>query len=166
MVGHPVKKLRFEELSDTEKGYLIGFFIGDGYCYYSEKDRHYMVEFHFNSIRDIQISNHVKSILRKLGTKYFDHIDKRFNSLRIRVNSKELFNFVKLKTIEFNKSKLVSKNYKLGLISGFIDADGYVTRGTIQLTQKNKKTILKFIRIFPWITNNKRHHSVNFTISK
>jgi len=40
-------------LDDKEVGYLIGFFIGDGYSYIH--NRHYVVEFYFNSINDKQI---------------------------------------------------------------------------------------------------------------
>ena len=35
----------------------------------------------------------------------------------------------------------------LGLLSGFIDAEGYVKNGEILLTQKDKKIIMKFVKI-------------------
>ena len=55
--------------------------------------------------------------------------------------------FIQNKITEFKNMKRTSNLYKLGLISGFIDADGYVKHGEILLTQKNKNIIFNFIKI-------------------
>lgn len=142
-----MNRINLENIEEKEIGYLIGFFVGDGYRYYSKKDRHYMVEFCFNSLTDNKVAEIIGIILNQMGMKYFIKKDKRFNHFKIRVNSKKLMEFVENKLIEFEKSHFPSKDYKLGLISGFIDADGYVKHGELLLTQKNKETIMKFIKI-------------------
>ncbi len=42
-------KISLDKLTDSEKGYLMGFFLGDGYSYYDKKYRHYVVEFYLHS---------------------------------------------------------------------------------------------------------------------
>jgi len=106
-------------LDDKEVGYLIGFFIGDGYSYIH--NRHYVVEFYFNSINDKQIINYIKYLLEKIGLNPFKVKDKRFNSLRIKVNSKKFWFLVKRKIVKLNQIK--NKNYLIGFISGFIDSE-------------------------------------------
>ncbi len=127
-------------VKDKERGYLLGLFVGDGYMNYNKKDRHYRVEFHLNSLRDREIANKLCGILKKLGLNHFIFKDKRFNSVRIRVNSKPMMNFIE-KSVSALYSKKLSTNYKLGFLSGFIDAEGYVNNGEILLTQKEKKTL-------------------------
>ncbi|MBS3053559.1 MAG: hypothetical protein J4469_03580 [Candidatus Aenigmarchaeota archaeon] len=138
---------KFENLTEKEIGYFIGFFIGDGYCYHSKNDRHYMVELYFNSQSDNEISKKLCNILSKLSLKHFRIVDKRSNSFRIKTNSKKLMKFIEISVKNFRKSNENSIDYRLGLISGFIDADGYVKHGEIQLTQKNKITLFNILRL-------------------
>lgn len=44
-------------ISQKKLGYLVGFFIGDGYSNYNKKNRHYNVEFYFNSLRDKEMGS-------------------------------------------------------------------------------------------------------------
>jgi len=45
----------FKNLKEEEKGYLLGFFEGEGYKYHDKKNRHYYVEFSLNSKKDKEI---------------------------------------------------------------------------------------------------------------
>ena len=95
---------KFENLTEKEIGYFIGFFIGDGYCYHSKNDRHYMVELYFNSQSDNEISKKLCNILSKLSLKHFRIVDKRSNSFRIKTNSKKLMKFIEISVKNFRKS--------------------------------------------------------------
>lgn len=139
-------EINLENLSQKETGYLAGFFIGDGYANYSKKDRHYHVEFHFNSIRDAPAVHYVSNLLKTVGLKCFLYKDKRYNAIRVRVNSRNLMYFIQ-KEIDGLMNAKLNKEYALGLISGFIDAEGYVGNGEILLTQKDKETLKLFKKI-------------------
>lgn len=139
-------EINLKNLSQKEIGYLVGFFIGDGYANYNKKDRHYHVEFHFNSIRDALAIHYVSKLLKAIGLRYFLHNDKRYNATRVRVNSRNLMGFLQKETDGITKAKL-DKDYSLGMLSGFIDAEGYVGNGEIVLTQKDKETLELFKKI-------------------
>jgi len=133
------------KICEKELGYLIGFFIGDGYSNYNKNDRHYNVEFYFNSVRDKTIINFVIDLLHRLGLNPFRQKDKRYNSIKIKVSSKEFFIFIREiagESVYFTRLTNFSKKYKLGIISGFIDADGYVRKGSICLSQKDKENLI------------------------
>ena len=83
--------MRFENLSEEEKGYLFGLFEGDGYKYYDKKNRHYQVEFYLNSLRDIKIIKMLTILLKRIDINPNIYQDKRYNCKRIRVYSEELF---------------------------------------------------------------------------
>lgn len=131
--------------SQKELGYLVGFFIGDGYSNYNKKNRHYNVEFYFNSLRDVEIIEFVNNLLHKLGFNVCRQKDKRFNCVKLKVSSKVFMEFILFKKNElFVKSirSNLNRDYKLGVISGFIDAEGYVNNGEMQLTQKDKTVLI------------------------
>ncbi|UCD20522.1 MAG: LAGLIDADG family homing endonuclease [archaeon] len=141
--------------SKKEKGYIFGLFAGDGYSYHNKKDRHYTVEFYLNSIRDKDIEKYLVSILKKRG--FIVHLskDKRFNCKRIRVHSKEFFQEIK------DNCCIVTKDYKLGFVSGLIDAEGYVSskKSMITVTNTNKRLLLKLKRFL-------KEFGVNSSIKK
>lgn len=122
---------------------MIGLFIGDGYSNYSKKDRHYVIEFYLNSKRDNDIKKYLTSLLNKMKVNFFIIKDKRFNSNKIKINSKELFNFIEKERKDYNQ-KFKSNEYFMGFLSGFIDAEGYVSNGEILISQKDK-SVLDFI---------------------
>ncbi|MFH0936627.1 MAG: LAGLIDADG family homing endonuclease [Candidatus Woesearchaeota archaeon] len=134
---------RINNITKKELGYIIGLYIGDGYSNYNKNDRHYRVEFHLNSERDKDILDYTKLILSKMGFKFFLLKDKRGNSIKIYVNSKELMLWIN-QEVKLLKDKRLTKDCKLGLLSGFIDAEGWVKKGDIVVTQKNKQIILFF----------------------
>lgn len=138
-----------DNLSSKELGYLIGLFIGDGYSLYSKNDRHYSVEFYLNSIKDKDVIDNVVKLFCQIKLNCLVSKDRRYNVVRIRINSKELMKIFNQKVLEFKENKKLSKDYKLGLISGFIDAEGYVKKGEIVVTQKDKKTLERFKLLVP-----------------
>lgn len=133
-------------ITDKQLGYIVGLFVGDGYSNYNPKDRHYKVEFYLNSLKDKAILDYLCKLLQKLNLKYFISKDKRYNVMRVKINSKEFMNLVLKHEKELTKINPLS-NYAIGLLSGFTDAEGYVKHGEIVLTQRDKKVILIFKRI-------------------
>jgi hypothetical protein len=153
---------RIKNITKQELGYMIGLFIGDGYSNYNKKDRHYRVEFHLNSERDKDILKYINQILEKLQLNYFIKKDKRCNAIKTFVNSKEFMFFINEEVIKI-KNKRLSKDYKLGLLSGFIDAEGYVNKG-ITLAQKDKNTLKFFQNITEQLNiKNRLFHTPNYT---
>jgi hypothetical protein len=136
-----------KELSQKELGYLVGLYLGDGYAYYNKKDRHYTVEFYLNSERDTDIKIYVLGLLKIEGCNVFVRKDSRFNCVRIRIHSKRLYELFTKKTVDFYSKCPADKDNCLGLISGFIDAEGNVGNGNLVVTQKDKKTLEIFERI-------------------
>ncbi len=132
-------------LSNKELGYLVGFFIGDGYSYHSKKDRHYVVEFFLNEKRDKKITFYLIHLLGLLKLRIFKQKDKRYNSIKLKVNSKKIMLFIINEVSKYKKKCLDDRKYALGFVSGFIDAEGYVNNGEIQLTQKDKE-VLQYIK--------------------
>ena len=130
-----------KNLTEKEKGYLFGMFVGDGYKYYHKKSRHYYIEFYLNSIKDKKIINFIVKLLRKINLKPNLYQDKRYNCKRIRVYSKELFNLLH-KDI---KLKNETKELKIGFVSGIIDSEGYYNekKSDITVVNTNKKVLDK-----------------------
>ena len=52
-------------------------------------------------------------MINKIGMKYFIVNDKRFNSFRIKINSKTLMQFVECKLNEFENFENLSNSYKV-----------------------------------------------------
>lgn len=134
-----------KNISQQELGYVVGIFIGDGYAHYDKCNRHHNVDFYLNSIKDGQIIERLFSILTKSGLNVTKRKDKRYNSIRVRVSSKSFMGFMNSKESELSNGGAVqnmSEDYKIGVISGFIDAEGFVGNGEIQLTQRKRETLL------------------------
>ena len=124
--------MQTNKISNTQSGYILGLYFGDGYIHYHKKSRHYTTEFYLNSIKDQDICQLLKEILTKRGHNVFITKDKRGNWLRIKVNSKDLYTYIKsYNPINLEKE---TKSFKLGFVSGFVDAEGYVGNSTINVT--------------------------------
>ena len=131
---------KFVNISEKEKGYLLGLVLGDGYANYNKKDRHYTISFYLNSLKDIDIQEQLLNIINKLNLISKVSKDKRGNVNKIRIYSKILFLYLNEQEIKlYSKIKPVKKEFLIGMISGFIDAEGCVYRGTISIAQKNKR---------------------------
>ncbi len=134
-----MKIVNLKNISSKEKGYLLGLFSGDGYIYHDIKWRHFTVEFFLHSKRDIKIQNYLVLLLRKLKLNPIIYKDKRYDCNRIRIYSKQFFEFIKK---ELAKS---DKDFKIGFVSGMIDAEGSVNlkKSSIKIVNTNKKLIVK-----------------------
>ncbi|MBI4173900.1 MAG: LAGLIDADG family homing endonuclease, partial [Candidatus Aenigmarchaeota archaeon] len=122
--------MQLSKLNDKQRGYIKGLFEGDGYSYHDKKQRHYTVEFYLNSLRDGDIKEFLLYLLKKIDLTPHVYKDKRFNCHRIRVRSKGFAGF-----IEDTSTEETSAGFKIGFVSGLLDAEGYVNlnKGTIVL---------------------------------
>jgi len=136
-----------------ELGYIIGLLHGDGYLYHDKKQRHYNIEFYLHSEKDKDIQTYLIHLLKKLELKPLIFKDKRFKCVRIRCRSKIFYTlFKKL------KKKIIShKNFKLGFISGLIDAEGdIISKKWVRISNTNKNLINKVKRILKNLNINYR----------
>ncbi len=119
------------KISKKQQGYVVGLYYGDGYAYYHQKSRHYTVEFFLNSLKDDDILGFLKEILTNEGYNLFINKDKRGNWWKIKINSKTLYLYLKEYTLK--KLEKETKDFKIGFVSGVIDAEGYVRKSTIEV---------------------------------
>jgi len=153
------RELQIGKLSEKERGYLFGLFEGDGYRFHDKKSRHYHVEFYLNSRKDKDIINYLVGLLKKINLSPSLYQDKRFNCMRIRVYSKDLFSIIK-KQISLEDQK---KEFGIGFISGLIDSEGYYNKNKsyIMVINTNLKILedsqkfLKKMRISSSISKRK-----------
>jgi hypothetical protein len=132
-----MQRIQSGNLSEKEKGYLIGLFLGDGYAIYDKKNRHYNIEFYLNSVKDTDIQDYLLQILRKSNTIAQIFKDQRCNVNRIRVSSKMFFHFLQNEIRRFKyQGTNAAKDFLFGVLSGLIDAEGWVCYGTILFSQK------------------------------
>ncbi len=153
------REINWENLSEKEKGYLFGLFEGDGYKYHDKKSRHYHIEFYLNSVKDKLIIEFIDRLLRKIGLNPYLYKDKRYNCMKIRVYSKNLFKRIK-KNISIETR---NQDFNLGYISGLIDSEGYVNNkkfyilviNTNRDILKKSKNFLESINISSIISKRK-----------
>ncbi len=131
-------KLKSEK-EEQEIGYIIGLYIGDGYIYHHQNSGHYQVDYYLNSSKDEDIIIQLKNILERQGYNSFVMKDRRSDCKRVRVNAKKLF--LQLKGFDYSDLSNKSKHFKIGLLSGIIDSEGYVGNGTINVTNTDLKLL-------------------------
>ena len=138
-----MRKIETENLTEKDKGYLVGLFLGDGYAMHSRKDRHYNTEFYLNSIRDSDIQQYLVFLLEKANIVPQIAKDPRYNVNRIRASSKLFFQFLQKELAEFESNGVTQTGlpFLLGFISGLIDSEGWVAHGTILITQKDDELV-------------------------
>lgn len=134
--------MNLNRLIDGEKGYLVGLYIGDGYLYY-DGWRHYKVNFFLNPKTDKDIIEYTTILLKKIGLS--PYIMTHHGCLIIRLNSKEFYTYLIKKAQNIFHEE--NKEFIVGFVSGFIDSDGYVTKGDIVISNKNKK-LLEITQLF------------------
>ena len=117
-----MENLKISNINDKEKGYILGLLAGDGYLFHDKKSRHYHIEFYLNSIKDKAIRDLIEEIIKKLELTPQKYFDKRFNCVRIRTYSKELYEYITKRSYNENF------DFKIGFVSGFIDSDGYYNK--------------------------------------
>ncbi len=129
--------IKINALSDSEKGYLIGLYFGDGYLHY-DKGRHYRINFYFNPKKDCDIVNYTILLLKKIQLSPYTML--HHSCIIVRVNSKLFYNFLKFFQLQVYEA---NENFILGFLSGLIDSDGYVRKGDIVISNKSKKLLTK-----------------------
>lgn len=150
-------------LSEFEKGYIIGFFLGDGNIDRGRKTQRYFVRFFLDTRRDRDICMYLCSIFQK-GRKRVSILTGKA-VITLKICSKELVDFI-LKYVEYKrdidnrleKRLNPSRNWPIelqyGILSGIIDSDGYVHEhlGTQIKTvsssfQRRIRNMLTYLRI-------------------
>lgn len=156
-----VSKINLDSLTDWERGYLVGFFFGDGNLAFPKGEYSYRVVFNFNKNTEKEIANRITTLLKKTGGNPFEVSFKNFRNkslLRVVCISKTLFNYLKEYTVYKKKTKgknIISRKsylknfehwsteFKFGFIAGMIDSDGYIglDKGSIRvlITSSSKK---------------------------
>lgn len=130
-----VSKLNLENLSDWEKGYIVGLFVSDGCLSYTKKHGSYCVAFSLNRVSEGYISGFITKLLRKANLSPYDVICR--NVRRTACISKGLYlylkDFVLYKNmngrfckVDINNIKDKNTEFRLGFIGGYIDGDGCV----------------------------------------
>lgn len=127
-------RLNLDILSEWEKGYIIGLFLGDGDINRGRKNSRYIVRFTLDAKRDRDISLKLRQIFKK-GDKKIS-IFQRNNMLIAKVCSKELVKYIQ-RFVEYRKKgtkqekilkirKDWSVDFQYGILAGIIDSDGHV----------------------------------------
>jgi len=132
------KMSKFDEkqLSEWEKGYLIGFFVGDGCFIFRPKYYSYITKFVLNAKSEKVIASFLIAILSKAGTKPWITIEG--NRLNVRISSKGLYKFlIKYAGYELENGKsrkrlllseILKRKFAFGILAGLIDSDGHARR--------------------------------------
>lgn len=148
---------RFNEkrLFKWEKGYLVGFFVGDGCFNFRQKYYSYITKFALNAKSEKSIGCFLVDILRKAHTKPW--VTTKGNRLELRVSSKGLCSFLRRYAgygTEDGKSRkrlllenVHSKEFMLGILAGLIDSDGCVTSDKVRYLRAMISTKSKILAV-------------------
>ena len=127
-------RLNLDLLSEWERGYIIGLFLGDGDINKGRKNPRYVVRFTLDAKRDKDISLRLRQIFEK-GYKKVS-IFRRNNTLVAKVCSKELVKYIqrfvgyRREGTEQEKKLKIRKDwtvdFQYGVLAGIIDSDGHV----------------------------------------
>jgi len=133
-------RMNVDALTETEQGYLVGMFVGDGYINTwvdkNQNRQRFIVKIALDAQRDQDVADYVQFLFSKAGKRTTRFIEE--TTLIIKASSKEfakyLLKYVKVikqeKDHPLNKILLNEENwsqdFKFGFISGIIDSDGYV----------------------------------------
>jgi len=129
-------QLKLDALSEEERGYLVGMFVGDGTHIIRMDQGIYITKFSLDKERDKDIAKYLQGLFVKADKRIRQLIER--NSITLRLFSKKFVEFLAKyvrRTEQINtrrKKKLLvnyekwSKAFKLGFISGLIDSDGHV----------------------------------------
>ena len=117
-------------LNDTDKGYIIGLFLGDGSFNRGCKEPRFFVRFALDAARDKDVARKLAQIFAKAG-KRISFISWKSNTIA-KTCSKELVAYIQT-CIEYRQgekklleSKNWSDNFRYGFVAGIIDSDGHV----------------------------------------
>jgi len=129
-----MSKIDLNLLEDSEKGYLIGSFLGDGSFNRGRKTPRYIVRFALDAKRDQDVASKLIRIFQK--AKKRASVFPRENTLIVKVCSKELVEYIQTsvyyrasdnkKEKKFRLDKGWSSAFQYGILAGIIDSDGHV----------------------------------------
>jgi DNA-binding transcriptional regulator WhiA len=161
-------------LSECERGYVIGLFLGDGSFNKGRKEPRFFVRFALDSKRDRDIALRLVQILEKAGKKV--SIFPSENTLIVKICSKELViyiqNFIRYEQGE--KRLILNKNwlsdFRYGVVAGIIDSNGHVHRhlGTeIKTVSKEvSKSVLKMFNDLGMVVSTRMREATRNSYSK
>ncbi len=142
-----MRQIQVQNLTEKEKGYVLGLFEGDGYLFHDKNSRHYLVDFYLNSGTDQDITEFLCSLLKKARCNPNTYQDKRYKCMRIRVKARQFMDFVQ------NRRLIFEKDFILGFVSSFLDADGYVNqrKSFIQIINTKEDLLLQTQKMLSFI---------------
>jgi len=125
-------KFSLSLITESEKGYLIGLFLGDGSFNKGDKEPRFFIRFALDAKRDKDIAHFLVSIFKKAGKKA--SIFTRGSVLTVKVSSKDLVEYLQKyicydgKTREkiIRHAEMPSRDFQYGFLAGMIDSDGHV----------------------------------------
>jgi len=127
-------RIDLNALSEHERGYIVGAFVGDGSKISERKSGHYGVKFSLDSKNDEEIARYLRDLFVKAGKRVTLYTEETYFVLKIYSQKLlgTLLGFANYREIEGKKRKMLigfenwALDFKLGFISGLIDTDGYV----------------------------------------
>ncbi len=160
-------KINIKNLSEIEKGYLCGFYVGDGNIFIYPKQWIYRVRFH-TFVNETQIQQKLILILGKICNNTKSYKAKN-NTIVIETHAKDLIKFFDdiVTKSGIKTTNKTSRNFNLGFIEGMVDSDGYVQRNYAEITTMNPKlknnlvSLLKMLKIEHNLRTFKSHLSKN-----
>lgn len=156
-------RIDLSALTELERGYIIGAFIGDGSRISESKSGHYGVKFALDSKSDKEIANFLQELFVKADKRVTLYTEETWFALKVYSLKllEFLLGFVKYEEIEGKKRKILREfenwplDFKLGFISGLIDTDGFVhhnkqgkTHFGLSITTMNSAFVKQLTRMF------------------
>jgi len=129
-----MSKIDLNLLDDSEKGYIIGLFLGDGSFNRGRKTPRYVVRFALDAKRDQDIAHKLVEIFQK--AKKRASVFPRESTLIVKACSKELLEYIQTfvfyvasgnrKEKKLRPERGWSSAFQYGVLAGIIDSDGHV----------------------------------------
>ena len=170
---HKMTKLNLNLMADSEKGYIIGLFLGDGSFNRGRKEQRFFVRFALDAKRDRDVALRLAQIFQKAG-KRISFISWKSNTIA-KTCSKELVVYIQ-SYVEYNQGeknllfkKAWSNEFRFGFLAGIIDSDGHVHKhlGTeIKTVSRNIfDSILEVLETLEISANTKMRNAPNNSFS-
>jgi len=141
-VAHPNLNERcFKSIDTKEKGYWLGVMYSDGSTHVMKHTNSKSIELKTNLKDEILINKFIGFTTANLDKKYY-----KDNYVRIRINSKEMFNDLERhgcfpnKSLKIRFPKLPNREIELSFLLGCFDGDG--TKGTSRLTSGSREFLV------------------------